>query len=72
MYAARRTFYLNKEAKQTCKMDTGGTWLPEVGPVLRCMTCATHDTCHCLMLLLMHPLMHLPRPSRSEHASGQS
>ena len=41
-------------------MDTGGTWLPEVGPALRCVTCATHDKCHCMMLLLTHPLMLLP------------
>ena len=56
MHSARQMFSLNTEARQTCVMNTSGTWLPEVGPTLRCMTCATHDTCHCMMLLHMHHL----------------
>lgn len=30
MHAARQIFYLNKEARQKCTMDTSGTWLQEV------------------------------------------
>ena len=66
MHAAKQMFYLNKEARQTCTMDTSGTWLKEVGPASRCMTCATTACCCCTCVysciitkvqdLSMHPV----------------